>query len=669
MIWSPHRSLFYIGKATHFQDRLRLHLMGLLRPERYEQQPYMRVLCNLHHGNNLHAAAELFFLPIACCSSPAQCLSLEAHVISREQPPLNEPRVLRKIPLEHCPPPLVGRALRQRLARVSLLCPTPPARLTQHAQHPQATLSRAGPAAAALDALPVPFDQVVKAWWIAGACGHLPHGELRRCRSQLFCITVREWFALFRHVCRKCEGHARSTGLAFLHKVRLFRKWPRPFTTIQATLPWVGEGGVTHVLRRVLRELLSKIQRTEHKDISPFLREAGILANTKPAATLRSCLRTDSWDWPPHMEHYRFRYHSQVAETAVLSQVGCIPGRPDHLQPPQLFPRRLWKMATASALNKKVSKPDDRRPLIDRSQWPTCRLDASASRAIDWLSAELIPSHVHLDIQRTDSVIPLVKAFNESPPHTPVQKVGSDLTSCHASRTFPTLWSGEPGPSIVLVLLAGSRVSQPVCAVDVPFLTISSRAGNLAWSVSGSTNWVVQLWWAHWHRAQRPAHGQFPCQLSGKNVDYICFWKTPSGTTKEAMTSIALLLGQVVRKRYPQVHLSPTLSSAGQPYDRALARSALMPFHSWVPTSVKRSLLYGIIARVEQFTVPEVERANVLAHFPRILEGQFFLRHLLHETLLPKWRQYAVEDAEGGSGGGTHDVQTAVLKQVEAARA
>ncbi|CAJ1388828.1 unnamed protein product [Effrenium voratum] len=36
------------------------------------------------------------------------------------------------------------------------------------------------------------------------------------------------------------------------------------------------------------------------------------------------------------------------------------------------------------------------------------------------------------------------------------------------------------------------------------------------------------------------------------------------------------------------------------------------------------------------------------------------------KTLLPKWRQYAVEDAEGGSGGGTHDVQTAVLKQVEA---
>ena len=132
----------------------------------------------------------------------------------------------------------------------------------------------------------------------------------------------------------------------------------------------------------------------------------------------------------------RFRYHSQVAETAVLSQVGCIPGLPDHLHPPQLFPRRLWKMATALAPN----KPDDRRPLIDRSQWPTCRLDASASRAIDWLSAELIPSHVHLDIQRTDSVIPLVKAFNESPPNTPVQKVGSDLVSCFSNIPHALVW-------------------------------------------------------------------------------------------------------------------------------------------------------------------------------------------------------------------------------------
>jgi hypothetical protein len=69
-------------------------------------------------------------------------------------------------------------------------------------------------------------------------------------------------------------------------------------------------------------------------------------------------------------------------------------------------------MATASAPNKKRSKPDDRRPIVDRSQWPTNCLDVPAARALDWISGQFLPAHLHADLQRTDAFLPLVSCFN-----------------------------------------------------------------------------------------------------------------------------------------------------------------------------------------------------------------------------------------------------------------
>eukprot|EP00959_Pyramimonas_sp_CCMP1952_P169347 3537612-Pyramimonas_sp.AAC.1 len=69
-------------------------------------------------------------------------------------------------------------------------------------------------------------------------------------------------------------------------------------------------------------------------------------------------------------------------------------------------------MAEASAPNKKVEKPDDRRPIVNRSRWPTACLDTPAARALDWLSSAFLPAHANIDINRTDAAIELIEEFS-----------------------------------------------------------------------------------------------------------------------------------------------------------------------------------------------------------------------------------------------------------------
>ena len=129
-------------------------------------------------------------------------------------------------------------------------------------------------------------------------------------------------------------------------------------------------------------------------------------------------------------QNTKFEYFPGLPAEAVLQQVCQVPGLRDHLQPARLSSRRHWRMATASAPNKKREKPDGRRPLVDRSHWPTQGLESPAARAIDWISQACIPEHLHIDAQRTDSVLTLLSRFNELPPHGPVRKSGSDLVDC-----------------------------------------------------------------------------------------------------------------------------------------------------------------------------------------------------------------------------------------------
>ncbi|CAK0879436.1 unnamed protein product, partial [Prorocentrum cordatum] len=125
-----------------------------------------------------------------------------------------------------------------------------------------------------------------------------------------------------------------------------------------------------------------------------------------------------------------FVYHPGLTAEAVLQQVASVPGLGADLQPARLSNPRHWRMASASAPNKKREKPDSRRPLVDRSRWPTQGLESPAARAIDWISGAGIPEHLHIDAQRTDSLLPLLERFSELAPRGPVQKYGTDLTDC-----------------------------------------------------------------------------------------------------------------------------------------------------------------------------------------------------------------------------------------------
>ena len=115
----------------------------------------------------------------------------------------------------------------------------------------------------------------------------------------------------------------------------------------------------------------------------------------------------------------------------VLQQISSIPGLRDELQPQRIGRSSRWAMASASAPNKKVEKPDDRRPIVDRSRWPTSVIDTPVARSLDWFSATIIPEHLHTDIQRTDRFPSLLTDFNDMEPNPCVSgKVGGDLKSC-----------------------------------------------------------------------------------------------------------------------------------------------------------------------------------------------------------------------------------------------
>ena len=127
----------------------------------------------------------------------------------------------------------------------------------------------------------------------------------------------------------------------------------------------------------------------------------------------------------------RFSYTEGLDSGVVMDLVSRIQGLRAELQPGRLSRKSDWKMASASAPNKKRSKPDDRRPIVDRSRWPTNSIDVPAARALDWVSGHFLPGHLHVDLQRTDAFTPLVAALNEyiAQPCT-AGMVAGDISSC-----------------------------------------------------------------------------------------------------------------------------------------------------------------------------------------------------------------------------------------------
>ena len=111
---------------------------------------------------------------------------------------------------------------------------------------------------------------------------------------------------------------------------------------------------------------------------------------------------------------------------ALCFEVASISNLREDLQPACWGGRRSWRMASASAPNKKQEKPDARRPIVDRSCWPTARLDSAVGRVLDWVSGHFLPAHMHIDIQRVDAVLPLLQQFNEDPLSGVPEQNGAD---------------------------------------------------------------------------------------------------------------------------------------------------------------------------------------------------------------------------------------------------
>lgn len=114
----------------------------------------------------------------------------------------------------------------------------------------------------------------------------------------------------------------------------------------------------------------------------------------------------------------------------VLNLVSTIPNVPDHLQPSHFSSSRKWAVPVASAPNKSRSKPNGRRPLINRSHWPAAPVERAVAHCLDYASNEFMPHWLHLDLHRTDAVPPLIQQFNEYEGFGVVHRMGSDLSSC-----------------------------------------------------------------------------------------------------------------------------------------------------------------------------------------------------------------------------------------------
>ncbi|CAE6966199.1 Pol [Symbiodinium sp. CCMP2592] len=406
----------------------------------------------------------------------------------------------------------------------------------------------------------------------------------------------------------------------------------------------------------------------------------------------------------------RFKYFPSLTSEAVLQTVSVIPGLDESLQPAKLFPPRCWRMASVSAPNKKRTKPDDRRPVVDRSCWPTSRLDAAAARALDWASANHLPTHTHLDLQRADAAVPLVEAFNSSGPASQVYKLGAHLVSCFSNLPhvliraawcfyraslagkiggFTARYKRHGGPTVPHVHAPGWRpgmVSLTLADMD----TIIHHHLRNGWFGFGDlvgleveglpmgsslANALARMTLIYcdvaFHAAVYPGLCPQPSlrgrlrsvTIQSMDVmllelrfmdDYICFWKTDRGATRSQLDMISGVLRHAVRSRYPLpieedegsvfIGLEFSLGAEGtvslfpswlvlSAYDRQEVQLPYMNYESWLPVAVKRALLQGAIARVEQFTVPQSARPWALQRFISLLKVNSFPDHLLDKWL------------------------------------
>ena len=136
------------------------------------------------------------------------------------------------------------------------------------------------------------------------------------------------------------------------------RGWPLPRASIQGTLPWTPCPSKRALLRQLLSQIIAHARSRGLVLLIPTLRKLRLCVSERPAATIRSVLRTsskfyrsvdafqpclcdrypdlprlpspdgrahifapqDSWAWPPELEFMR----TLPAHTAVAPSLDCL---------------------------------------------------------------------------------------------------------------------------------------------------------------------------------------------------------------------------------------------------------------------------------------------------------------------------------------------------------
>jgi hypothetical protein len=383
-----------------------------------------------------------------------------------------------------------------------------------------------------------------------------------------------------------------------------------------------------------------------------------------------------------------FACHPDIPTDTVLPLIAHIPGLSSSLCPHRLSKRSQWTLPRANAPNKSREKPDSRRPLIDRSHCPTACLDTPASRAVDFLASVFLPEHMHIDLQRTDDFVILVRDFNRLPPHGRVHSSGGDLESCFTNIPHQLVWSAWNFTREIIAgsftsVIAPKRGRKGLCRTShedsgpkdfflvfsltdleilidhelesgwflLGLLVCRQVAGLPMGSPWGGalTRLVLIYCDIVFYRSLHTVPIGIPsqrgrisrCRVFGVDIlvlevryvdDYHSLWKGPVSLPLCTAAAIDSIIRSRVLQRYPlplkpdegQRFVGINLSCCGGgtvstrpaiqhcPQYREIYHSNFMHFSSFVPRSIKRAVVLGMISRISSYTVPDMDKPSAL---------------------------------------------------------
>ena len=358
VIWSPWYRLYYIGQTVDFQQRVRRHINGFLRPNSSPQQPYMVYLTARAQGLPHIALASWFFAPIIQCGNQEELVQLETHLIHTLQPPLNEPfiqHLLRSQPTCTLPPRIICRQRDPRPIRKF----TAPQLFSQDRLHKIITLGQmVANLKAATPSIPL---------LAAGACNTLGKPTSGQIRQRLYRISLTEWLQIWRSIRKSEPGPPRNIGLSFMDHIRRYRFWPKPCLAVQCNIPWTDARNTRQAFRNTINALIREAGRRGQAMLIPSLRSLRIIVSYSPAITVRGILR--------NAPVFYKRLHEGEPWRCVCHRFPHLPKYPDLDGTPHVFaPQDTWPWPASLESQRMVPAHTALIPSQDRIQANCLRL-------------------------------------------------------------------------------------------------------------------------------------------------------------------------------------------------------------------------------------------------------------------------------------------------------